>query len=153
MGFEFDGAGPESASCFDFPILRLHWRSPTSFVLVFADTYDAERPFASRFLISSGVFPQFVLRRMREAITRCYDTESVRMAATEQALLKAASDLDAQRRMPSQATPLTRLDAMQARLDAEWYALLTIQVALANLENGLSEDQRVRFNAMKFTAH
>lgn len=81
------------------------------------------------------------------------DTESVRMAATKQALLKAASDLDVQCRMPLPATPLTRLDATQARLDAEWYALLTIQVALANLENGLSDDQRVRFNALKFTAH
>jgi hypothetical protein len=81
------------------------------------------------------------------------DTESVKMAATKQALLKAASDLDAQCRMPLQVTPLTRLDAMQARLNAEWYALLTIQVALANLEKGLSDDQRVRFNALKFAAH
>jgi hypothetical protein len=81
------------------------------------------------------------------------DAESVRIAATKQALLKVASDLDAQCRMPLQATPLARLDAMQARLNAEWYALLNIQVALANLENGLSDDQRVRFNALKFAAH
>jgi len=29
---------------------------------------------------------------------------------------------------------------------------ITVQVALANLENGLSDDQRVRFNAMDFAA-
>lgn len=81
------------------------------------------------------------------------DAESVRMAATKQALLKAASDLGAQCRMPLQATSLMRLDAMQARLNAEWFALLTIQVALAKLENELSDDQRVRFNELKFAAH
>ena len=70
------------------------------------------------------------------------------MDATRHAFGTAANDLDAQCPTSLPATPLERLEATQARLDAEWRAILTIQVALATLESGLSDEQRVRFNAL-----
>ena len=80
------------------------------------------------------------------------DTQRVAMAATEHAFETAARDLDAQCPMSLPATTLGRLEATQARLDAEWRAVLTIRVALENLESGLNDEQRVRFNALRFAS-
>jgi hypothetical protein len=80
------------------------------------------------------------------------ETQRTVMAAIKQAFGRAASDLDAQCPVSLPAAPLARLETLQARLDAEWRAVLTIQAALANLEDGLSDDQRVRFNTLDFTA-
>jgi hypothetical protein len=80
------------------------------------------------------------------------ETQRAVMATIKQAFGRAASDLDAQCPISLQATPLARLETQQARLDAEWRAVLTIQAALANVEDGLTDDQRVRFNTLDFTA-
>jgi hypothetical protein len=75
-------------------------------------------------------------------------TQPAVMATIKQAFVGAASDLDAQCPMSLAGTPLARLETLQARLDSEWRAVLTIQAALANLEHGLSDDQRVHFNSL-----
>jgi hypothetical protein len=48
--------------------------------------------------------------------------------------------------------PLARLGATEARLDATWRALVSIQTALADFETKLSAEQRVRFDATDFAA-
>jgi len=80
------------------------------------------------------------------------ETQQAVMATIKQAFGSAASDLDTQCPISLKATPLARLDALQARLDAEWRAVLTIQAALADVEGGLSDDQRDRFNSLDFSA-
>lgn len=76
------------------------------------------------------------------------ETQRAAMATTKRAFGRAASDIDAQCPTSSPGTPLARLEAVQARLDGEWRAVLTIQAALANLEHGLSDEQRVRLNSL-----
>jgi hypothetical protein len=65
---------------------------------------------------------------------------------------RAAGDLDAQCLMSLPSDALTRLETVEARLDAEWRATLTIQVALDDVESALSDDQRARFNALDLAA-
>jgi LTXXQ motif family protein len=76
------------------------------------------------------------------------DTQRVAMAAAKQSFGAAAKVLDAQCPTTLPPTPSERLKAVQARLDAEWRAVLTIRVALENLESALSDEQRVRLNAL-----
>jgi hypothetical protein len=80
------------------------------------------------------------------------DTQRVAMDATKEAFGAAARVLDAQCPTSLPPTLSERLKAMQARLDAEWRAVLTIRVALENLESGLSDEQRARLNALDLTA-
>ena len=74
------------------------------------------------------------------------------LADVKQAFSKAASDLAAHcpNSMPQSA--VARLEAIEARLDATWRAVLSIQVALEDFESGLSDDQKNRFKAMTFAA-
>ncbi len=70
----------------------------------------------------------------------------------KQAFHNAAGELDANCPVSLPADPLARLEAAEARLDATWRALVSIQVALANLEQKLTDDQRARLNATDFVA-
>ena len=80
------------------------------------------------------------------------DAQRPAMAAAKHAFSAAASSLDAQCAKSLPTTLLERLHATQARLDAQWRAVLTVRVALENLESGLSDEQRVRLNALDFAA-
>jgi LTXXQ motif family protein len=80
------------------------------------------------------------------------DTQRMAMAATKQAFGTAARDLDTQCPISLPTAPAERLKAVQARLDAEWRAVLIIRVALENLESALSDEQRVRVNALDFAS-
>jgi hypothetical protein len=44
------------------------------------------------------------------------------------------------------------LDALEARLDATWRAVLSIQVALYKFDGELSADQKNRLKTMTFAA-
>jgi hypothetical protein len=70
----------------------------------------------------------------------------------KQAFHNAAGELDANCPVSLPADPLARLEAAETRLDATWRALVSIQVALANLEQKLTDDQRARLNATDFVA-
>jgi LTXXQ motif family protein len=59
-----------------------------------------------------------------------------------------ANDLHAHCPNPVPATPLARLEAIEARLDASWRAALAMQVALGQFESQLNGRQRTRLEAM-----
>jgi hypothetical protein len=81
-------------------------------------------------------------------------SENQREALDElhQALSQAANDLEAHCSTPIPQSAVARLDALEARLDATWRAILSIQVALYNFETQLSVDQKNRFKTMTFAA-
>jgi hypothetical protein len=74
------------------------------------------------------------------------------LTEVRQALGKAASDLEAHCPTSVPPTALGRLENIQARLDSTWRAALAIQVALANFETKLSDEQKNRFDTMDFAA-
>ena len=70
----------------------------------------------------------------------------------KQAFGKAATDLEAHCPAAVPPTALGRLETIEARLDSTWRAVLSIQVALANFETKLSDEQKNRFDAIDFAA-
>jgi len=74
------------------------------------------------------------------------------MDGLRQALRNAAGELDTNCPLSLPPDPLARLEAIEARLDATWRALVSIQTALADFETKLSAEQRVRFDATDFAA-
>lgn len=74
------------------------------------------------------------------------------LAEVKQAFASAAEDLDAHCPKSAPALPLARLEAIEARLDSSWRALLAMQVALAGFEAQLSDQQRSRLDAITVTA-
>jgi LTXXQ motif family protein len=80
------------------------------------------------------------------------DAQRDAMDGLKQAFRNAANELDANCPLSSPSDPLARLEAIEARLDATWRALVSIQTALADFETKLSAEQRVRFDATDFAA-
>jgi hypothetical protein len=80
------------------------------------------------------------------------DDQRDAMNGLKQALRNAAGELDANCPLSLPPAPLARLEAIEARLDATWRALVSIQTALADFETKLSAEQRVRFDATDFAA-
>jgi hypothetical protein len=81
--------------------------------------------------------------------------QSVQPTTTQRDALKrsfdeAAKDLETHCPTTIPTTALSRFDTIQARLDSSWRATLSIQVALANFEAGLSDAQKVRFDTLNF---
>jgi len=70
----------------------------------------------------------------------------------KRAFRNAAGELDANCPLSLPPDPLARLEAIEARLDATWRALVSIQTALADFETKLSAEQRTRFDATDFAA-
>jgi hypothetical protein len=80
------------------------------------------------------------------------DDQRDAMNGLKQALRNAAGELDANCPSSLPPDPLARLEAIEARLDATWRALVSIQTALADFQTKLSAEQRVRFDATDFAA-
>ena len=80
------------------------------------------------------------------------DAQRDAMDGLKQAFRNAANELDANCPVSLSGDPLVRLGATEARLDATWRALVSIQTALADLEKSLNDDQRARLNASDFAA-
>jgi len=70
----------------------------------------------------------------------------------QQVFEKAARDLETHCPTAVPQSAVARLEAIEARLDATWRAILSIQVALANFETKLSDEQKQRFETMNFAA-
>jgi hypothetical protein len=80
------------------------------------------------------------------------DDQRDTMTGLKQAFRNAAGELDANCPMSLPPDPLARLEAIEARLDATWRALVSIQTALADFQTKLSAEQRTRFDATDFAA-
>jgi hypothetical protein len=80
------------------------------------------------------------------------DAQRDAMDGLKQAFRNAANDLDANCPMSLAADPLARLESIEARLDATWRALVSIQTALSDFQTKLSAEQRTRFDATDFAA-
>jgi hypothetical protein len=70
----------------------------------------------------------------------------------QQAFGKAATDLETHCPMSVPQSAVARLETIEARLDATWRAILSIQVALNDFESKLSDEQKSRFRTMSFAA-
>ena len=81
-------------------------------------------------------------------------TDQQRNALTDvqQAFGKAASDLEAHCPTSVPRSAVERLEAIEARLDATWRAILSIQVALQDFESKLNDEQKNRLQTMTFAA-
>jgi hypothetical protein len=79
------------------------------------------------------------------------ESQSNRLDATYEVTQKAwaASGLDAACPDGTPGMPSARLQAIEARLDSTWVAVQTIQVAVAQFQKQLSDQQRARFNALQ----
>lgn len=80
------------------------------------------------------------------------DAQREAMASLKQAFGTAANGLDASCPLATPPSPLARLKAIEARLDATWRAVVAIQVALADFDNGLNDEQRARLDSTDFAA-
>jgi len=91
------------------------------------------------------------LAPLEQAIQPSDDQRSA-LRALEQAFNRAASDLGADCPDRELRTPSERLQAIEARLDITWQAVQTIQVALAQFQGHLTEQQSVRSDELELAA-
>ena len=80
------------------------------------------------------------------------DAQRSDLANVREAFGKTVDDLQAHCPAAVPPTAVARLDAIEARLDATWRSVLSIQVALANFEAKLDDAQKDHFNQMNFAA-
>ena len=76
------------------------------------------------------------------------DAQRAKLDALQSALSQAADTIKAACPTEVPATPPGRLDAVGKRLQAMLQAVETVQPALADFYNSLSDDQKARFNTM-----
>ena len=76
------------------------------------------------------------------------DAQRAKLDALQAALSQAADTIKAACPSEVPATPPSRLDAIGNRLQAMLKAVETVQPALADFYNSLSDDQKARFNTM-----
>jgi hypothetical protein len=70
----------------------------------------------------------------------------------ERAFNRAAKELNADCSDSMPRPPSTHLRAIEARLDTNWVAVQTIEVAVAQFQKQLSDEQRARFNTLQLAA-
>ncbi len=80
------------------------------------------------------------------------DAQHDAMNSLKQAFRTAANELDANCPASLSSDPVARLRAIEARLDATWRALVSVETALADFGTKLSAEQRLRFDATDFAA-
>ena len=76
------------------------------------------------------------------------DAQRAKLDALKSALSQAADTIKAACPSEVPATPPARLEAIGARLQAMLHAVETVQPALSDFYNSLSDDQKARFNTM-----
>ncbi len=80
------------------------------------------------------------------------EQQKTALSDVQQAFGKAANDLEAHCPTSVPRSAVARLETIEARLDATWRAILSIQVALQDFESKLSDEQKNRLQAMTFAA-
>jgi hypothetical protein len=103
---------------------------------------------------SCGGSPTAINSTIEQIDRTVQPTDAQRPALTDvkQAFAKAVDDLQAHCPAATSPSAVARLDAIEARLDATWRSVLSVQVALANFETKLDDAQRGRFEQMDFAA-
>jgi hypothetical protein len=105
-------------------------------------------------VVSCGSSPTAVDTSISQITQSVHPTDDQRAALDEvkQSFGQAASELEAHCPTSIPATALGRLQAIQARLDATYHSILSIQVGLAGFETHLSDEQKSRFEATDFAS-
>ncbi len=80
------------------------------------------------------------------------EQQKTALSDVQQAFAKAANDLQAHCPTAVPRSAVARLETIEARLDATWRAILSIQVALQDFETKLSDEQKNRLQSMTFAA-
>jgi hypothetical protein len=80
------------------------------------------------------------------------DQQRPALSELQQAFDRAAGDLQAHCPTSVPQSAVARLETIEARLDATWRAILSIQVALNDFESQLSDEQKSRFKALTFAS-
>jgi LTXXQ motif family protein len=83
-----------------------------------------------------------------DQVVKPTDVQQAKLNALQSALAQGADTIKAACPAEMPATPPSRLEAVGKRLQAMLQAVLTVQPALADFYNSLSDDQKARFNAM-----
>jgi hypothetical protein len=104
--------------------------------------------------VSCGSSPTEVDNSISQIDQTVQPTDDQRSALDQvkQSFNQAASELEAHCPTSVPPTALGRLQAIQARLDATYHAILSIQVGLAGFEKHLSDEQKTRFQATDFAS-
>jgi LTXXQ motif family protein len=98
-----------------------------------------------------GGSPQRSLADLERAVQPT-DAQRPALAKVEDAFNRAQANLDADCPGAVSRTALGRLEATEERLDAAWRAAQTIQVALADFQKTLSDEQNARFNSLQLAS-
>ena len=77
------------------------------------------------------------------------EAQQAAFATVQDAFQRAAREFDGYCAGAIPATALARLDAITSRLDASWRAVEAIEVALAGLQQGLSDEQHMRLDNLQ----
>jgi LTXXQ motif family protein len=96
----------------------------------------------------SGNWP---LSQLEQAV-QPNEAQRKELANVQDAFNRAASGLAADCSAAVAPSALGRLEAIEQRLDATWRALQTIEVALANFQKDLSDEQKARINALEIAS-
>lgn len=91
------------------------------------------------------------LSQLEQAV-QLTDAQRPALPAVEDAFHRAAATLDDNCSGEKPPTALGRLEAIENRLDVTWQAVQTIQVALANFQEQLSDEQNSRLNALQIAS-
>jgi hypothetical protein len=83
-----------------------------------------------------------------DAVVKPDDAQQAKLTALQSALAQAGDTIKTACPSELPATPPSRLAAVGKRLQAMLQAVATVEPALADFYNSLSDDQKARFNSM-----
>jgi len=93
-------------------------------------------------------WPMPILRQALQPST----AQEAALNGLERAFNRAASELNTDCSDGIPRMPSARLQAIEARLDTTWVAVQTIEVAVAQFQKQLSDEQRARFDTLQLAA-
>jgi hypothetical protein len=83
-----------------------------------------------------------------ESAVQPTEAQRAAFATVQDAFKRAAREFDGYCAGAIPPTALARLDAVTSHLDASWRAVQFIEVALSNLQDGLSDEQHMRLDSL-----
>ncbi len=116
--------------------------------------FDEESPAAGGAFLACGSrtdIANWPLSQLERAVQPT-DAQRKALREVEAAFSRAAAGVAADCRGAVPQTPSGRLGAIENQLDATWRAVETIQVALADFQKKLSDEQKARINALEIAS-